>query len=109
MENGYKNGQGKRGKVWMNSACRPCQIDRVKVVQKLKLKHPHPTDMKCQCCGRLSKLYLDHEHATGAYRGHICPQCNSAIGLLGDSAAGVRKALEYLEKANGACEKRGGD
>ena len=98
MENGYKNGQSKKGVMYLNSACRPCQIDRVKTVQKLKKKHPYPPDSKCQCCGRVSKLYLDHCHATGAYRGHICPMCNSAVGLLGDSAEGVRKALAYLEK-----------
>ena len=61
-----------------------------------------PQDSKCQYCGRVSKLYLDHCHATGAYRGHICPMCNSSIGLLGDSAEGVRKALEYLERNGSA-------
>ena len=96
---GYVNGASKRtGRLYLNSACRPCHNHRVGVVAKLKQKHEHPpAGAPCQCCGRISKLFLDHTHGTDAFRGWICRECNSGIGLLGDSAEALRKALAYLE------------
>ena len=96
---GYVNAKSQRtGKLYLNSACRPCHNHRVRVVAKLKLKHPRPpAGTPCECCGRVSKLFLDHSHDTDAFRGWICRECNSSIGLMGDSIEGVRKALTYLE------------
>ena len=96
---GYVNAKSQRtGKLYLNSACRPCHNHRTRVVAKLKLKHPRPpAGTPCECCGRVSKLHLDHSHATDAFRGWICRECNSSIGLMGDSTEGVRKALTYLE------------
>lgn len=45
------------------------------------------------------QLYVDHCHKTGAVRGLLCRKCNSGIGMLGDTHESVRRALEYLEKA----------
>lgn len=42
-------------------------------------------------------LDIDHDHSTGAFRGFICGRCNKGLGLLGDSAESLRKALRYLE------------
>lgn len=53
----------------------------------------------CGICGGPSgrkQFELDHDHVTGKLRGLLCPRCNKGIGLLGDSAEGVRKALDYL-------------
>ena len=96
---GYVNSKSQRtGKLYLNSACRPCHNHRVHVVTKLKQKHPTPpAGTPCECCGRVSKLFLDHCHNTENFRGFICRECNSSIGLMGDSVEGVRKALTYLE------------
>ena len=96
---GYVNSKSQRtGKLYLNSACRPCHNHRTRVVAKLKLKHPRPpAGTPCECCGRVSKLFLDHSHDTDTFRGWICRECNSSIGLMGDSVEGVRKALTYLE------------
>lgn len=56
----------------------------------------------CECCGRLRKvsdrrLALDHNHATGEFRGWLCTRCNAGIGLLGDSFSGVLQAVAYLQ------------
>ena len=41
--NSYINARSQRtGKLYLNSACRPCQNQRVNVVAKLKQKHAHP-------------------------------------------------------------------
>jgi hypothetical protein len=68
----------------------------------------------CRCCG--TELYppshekyhgsgvsnVDHCHKTGKIRGILCWHCNTGIGKLGDSVAGVKQALAYLE----ACDER---
>lgn len=39
---------------------------------------------------------FDHNHATGAGRGMLCRDCNSAIGLLREDPALFRSAAFYL-------------
>jgi hypothetical protein len=55
----------------------------------------------CECCGRPRSphktLSLDHCHTAGNFRGWVCNSCNCAIGLLGDTLAGVQKAVAYLQ------------
>ena len=100
---GYVNSKSQRtGKLYLNSACRPCHNHRTRVVAKLKLKHPRPpAGTPCECCGRVSKLHLDHAHGSDEFRGWICRECNSSLGLMGDSIEGVKKALTYLETRPG--------
>lgn len=43
------------------------------------------------------RLSVDHCHETGNVRGLLCNGCNRALGLLGDTLAGVRAALQYLD------------
>ena len=45
-----------------------------------------------------SNLHLDHCHITGEVRGLLCPNCNRALGLLGDSVDNMRRAIEYVSK-----------
>lgn len=51
----------------------------------------------CALCGSTDRLCVDHDHETGRVRGILCFKCNTAIGMLGDSAAGLRRAFEYLD------------
>lgn len=56
----------------------------------------------CMICGRHSseqekELHVDHCHKTGKVRGLLCSRCNTGIGMLGDNADSVKRALEYLE------------
>ena len=62
---------------------------------------PLPTRLEpetCECCGAfsVSALCLDHCHATGKFRGWLCTSCNTSIGKLGDSLAGLERADAYL-------------
>jgi hypothetical protein len=39
---------------------------------------------------------IDHNHNTKKIRGMLCSNCNRAIGLLGDNAAIIKRAAEYV-------------
>jgi hypothetical protein len=72
---------------------------------RLKRGCPKPTrpcPSLCECCGRppgaKRPLALDHDHETGKFRGWLCHRCNTALGLLGDTIAAVKRALAYLER-----------
>jgi hypothetical protein len=41
---------------------------------------------------------IDHNHETGKFRGILCLKCNSLLGMAGDSARVLAKAIGYLEK-----------
>ena len=59
----------------------------------------------CEICGITAEnspmptLNYDHCHTTGKFRGILCRSCNQAIGLLGDTASNLKKAYDYLLKA----------
>lgn len=59
-------------------------------------------DKKCEICGRhedelRTRLHIDHCHSTNVFRGFLCSPCNTGIGLLGDTADHLSRALKYLE------------
>ena len=56
------------------------------------------SDGKCQICGTVEKLHLDHCHNTGKIRGLLCMRCNTAIGRMHDDPELLRKAIAYLER-----------
>lgn len=63
-------------------------------------------DKKCKRAGGKTKgpgahrdvIHVDHCHETGQVRGMLCGPCNQGLGKLGDSIAGLERALEYLRK-----------
>lgn len=59
-------------------------------------------DCACALCGRTqaNRWHTDHDHATGTVRGILCWGCNSSLGHLGDSVAGLEKAIAYLRRAD---------
>lgn len=48
--------------------------------------------------GRYKKFAADHCHTRGHFRGVLCPQCNSAIGLMKDDPQRLANAIDYLRK-----------
>ena len=53
---------------------------------------------ECEVCGSSDRLVIDHNHATGEFRGVLCNGCNSALGLARDSADTLRKLADYLDE-----------
>ena len=89
----------KKGKQYYLNRCKPCIVEADIILRTLKKQNPQPpSGTQCACCGRIDKLFCDHDHATGKCRSWICRNCNSGIGQLGDSEEGLKQALAYLER-----------
>jgi hypothetical protein len=43
------------------------------------------------------RLYVDHNHVTGAIRGLLCSECNFALGKMNDRIDLLEKAIAYLK------------
>jgi hypothetical protein len=59
---------------------------------------------RCCLCGaheneqHHKRLYVDHCHKTGKYRGLLCNLCNTGLGALKDNTEVLQKAIEYLNE-----------
>lgn len=52
---------------------------------------------KCRICGASNPDCLDHDHATGKFRGVLCNPCNIGLGLFRDDPERIHAAILYLE------------
>lgn len=52
----------------------------------------------CDICTLRPPVHVDHDHDSGAVRGYLCHQCNIGLGLLGDTAADLKRAYDYLNR-----------
>jgi hypothetical protein len=60
-------------------------------------------DGKCAICGtgKVGRNHaLDHDHRTMKIRGILCLSCNVGLGHFKDDPDLLRKAIDYLAKAN---------
>lgn len=49
-------------------------------------------------CGSTKRLHMDHDHATGEYRGLLCNGCNSSLGFLKEDPDRIIKLAEYIKR-----------
>lgn len=60
----------------------------------------------CKICGKHEstqphgRLYIDHCHDTGLYRGLLCNNCNTGLGSFHDNTDKMLKAIEYVKEAS---------
>lgn len=62
---------------------------------------PRPKPSHCEACERDTtnvQMHIDHDHTTGKFRGWVCNRCNLGLGSLGDTVAGLERALAYLRR-----------
>ena len=50
----------------------------------------------CAICGRVRKLYVDHNHGTNKVRALLCNNCNTALGNFDENPKLLQKAKDYL-------------
>lgn len=50
----------------------------------------------CIICNVVADLVPDHDHITGTFRGAICSNCNTALGLMADNPEWLISAAMYL-------------
>lgn len=50
----------------------------------------------CEVCGQVCKTHYDHDHKSGKFRGWLCIQCNTALGLLKDNPARLDALRQYV-------------
>jgi len=87
--------------------CKECMIEmhRYRKLGVCNIKYEEMlTSQKgaCAICfsklnsSRYTKLAVDHDHTTGLVRGLLCMNCNTALGLMKDSAERLISASKYL-------------
>lgn len=47
---------------------------------------------------RVDGVCVDHDHETLEVRGLLCRNCNTGLGMFGDSDEKIQKAIEYMRK-----------
>jgi hypothetical protein len=62
-----------------------------------------PRPELCECCAMSpaegKTLHWDHDHATGKFRGWLCPDCNIALGFARDSPYRLLLMVDYLQRS----------
>jgi len=56
----------------------------------------------CQICKQKPvnrNLCIDHDHTTEKFRGLLCNNCNTGLGMFKDSCECLQSAIKYLDKA----------
>ena len=88
----------KLNKTWKQRlAERLCKYRMTKKLYDMILKEQRGV---CGICGDVQEqdLGIDHDHSTGNVRGLLCSNCNTGLGMIGDTRESVLAALAYLDR-----------
>ena len=103
-------GKNKSKSLGLACTCKECLKESSAVLKVLHNKYIIPEGHTCPICLRKKRaLYtgskrseqpfrLDHDKATGGFRGFICDSCNTGLGKFGDSEETIKRAWEYLNE-----------
>lgn len=118
------------GKFKVSSLCKPCartiasarRKDNPEWAKMVDMKHSLKRDYGmsmedytemdrlqggvCDICHRPNsngrRLYVDHDHTTGAVRALVCHYCNTMLGMADDNSDRLRTAAAYLDRHRSA-------
>jgi phage terminase large subunit-like protein len=108
LESFHRQRSGKHGRL---ATCKVCEIERsrsrhYKKTYSISVKEYDDMVEKqqgaCAICGTHQddppkRLYVDHDHETGAVRGLLCMHCNAGLGHFRDSQGLMLRAIKYLD------------
>ena len=62
----------------------------------------HPKPLQCEVCKALGSsfkkgLQFDHCHKTGEFRGWLCSNCNTSLGLVKEDVKRLEALIKYLQ------------
>jgi|SRR5215472_3001004 len=79
---------------------RPERYDTgVKALRAHEIEAGRPKPEHCEICGAgTQRIHFDHCHQRGHFRGWICSNCNTALGLVNDDPNRLRQLIAYLER-----------
>jgi len=84
--------------------CKPCKSSRSAACQMgvsvEEYRWYMDNQKECIICGSTIKLVIDHNHDTSTIRGVLCNNCNTGLGMFGDSKDRMTKAIKYLEETS---------
>ena len=97
--------------TWRRPECKQCRGESKRIRDEIR-KHAPPIseDHTCPICTqtlqeislhktkRMGTFVLDHDHEKRMFRGWLCPNCNSALGMLGDDLETIKRAYNYLKE-----------
>lgn len=69
-----------------------------KYLKKLEMKAGRVRPKTCEVCFREGRIYFDHNHLTGKFRGWLCVKCNNTLGLVNDDIRILNSLAEYAKK-----------
>lgn len=97
--------------TWRRPECKRCRGESRKVRDEIRRHAPPITeDHTCPICEKnleeislhksksMGSFVLDHDHEKRMFRGWLCHNCNSALGMLGDSPTIIKRAYNYLKE-----------
>jgi len=85
------------GAWYCKKMCRQCTTI-IRDESRTISRNAPPKPERCDCCHKkIEKLNADHVHGSFVFRGWLCKECNTGMGLLGDNLEGVLQAAVYVE------------
>ena len=76
------------------------------ITEEIYQQEREKQNYKCLLCGadeidqHHGRLFVDHCHKTGKYRGLLCTTCNTGLGAFKDNVEVMQKAIEYLNETS---------
>jgi hypothetical protein len=98
------------GGNYHRTECKACSNAMTKERNALRKQYGMPNaGYACPICQRVESeivgeggnagaWVLDHDHATGEFRGWLCHKCNRGLGAFEDQLPRLLRAIEYLTK-----------
>ena len=82
--------------VFSAELCVPCYKRRTRY--GLSIEQYISMEQKCEVCGELNNIHIDHNHLTGKFRGVLCNTCNTSLGLLKEDAERIIALAKYAKE-----------